>query len=84
MSKPSKPVRAELPVNNTVKLTEALRSRVTKGMGVAGFSVWSEFCRVALTEKCQTLEGALRARDPVEFARIYGKGWTGLPLQPVS
>lgn len=73
MPKPSKPAQAELPVNNTVKLTEALRSRVTKAMEVGGFSVWSEFCRVALTEKCQTLEGDLRERDPVEFARIYGK-----------
>jgi hypothetical protein len=42
-------------------------------MEVGGFSVWSEFCRVALTEKCQTLESELRERDPVEFARIYGK-----------
>lgn len=73
MPKPAKPA-AELPVNNTVKLTENLRSRVTKAMDVGGFSVWSEFCRVALTEKCQAIEANLRERDPAEFARIYGKG----------
>jgi len=71
--KPSKPAANELPVNNTVKLTEALRTRVTKGMEIGGFSVWSEFCRVALTEKCQVLESELRNRDPKEFSRIYGK-----------
>ena len=73
MPKPSKSASAELPVNNTVKLTESLRTRVSKAMEVGGFSVWSEFCRVALTEKCQTLEGDLRGRDPKEFTRIYGK-----------
>jgi hypothetical protein len=71
--KNSKPA-PELPVNNTVKLTEILRTRVTKAMDVGGFSVWSEFCRVALTEKCQTVESDLRGRDPAEFVRIYGKG----------
>ena len=72
--KPAKSIPAELPVNNTVKLTEALRVRVTRGMEVSGFSVWSEFCRVALTEKCQSLESDLRERDPAEFGRIYGNG----------
>ena len=64
---------AELPANNTVKLTEALRLRVAKAMEVGGFTVWSEFCRVALTEKCQMVESELRKRDPAEFARIFGK-----------
>jgi hypothetical protein len=72
--KPAKSTLAELPVNNTVKLTETLRARVTKGMEVSGFSVWSEFCRVALTEKCQSLESDLRERDPAEYVRIYGNG----------
>ncbi len=64
---------SELPVNNTVKLTEHLRLRVAKAMEVGGFTVWSEFCRVALTEKCQAAEKELRERDPAEFNRIYGK-----------
>lgn len=69
----SLPQLAELPANNTVKLTEALRMRVAKAMEAGGFTVWSEFCRVALTEKCQATESDLRKRDPAEFARIHGK-----------
>ena len=73
MSKPSKPtVVLEIPVNNTVKLTEVLRHRVARAMQVGGFTVWSEFCRVALTEKCQATERELRTRDPEEHTRIYG------------
>lgn len=41
-------------------------------MEADGFTVWAEFCRVALTERCKTAEQALLARDPVEHARIYG------------
>lgn len=73
MPKRSRIPLAELPANNTVKLTEALRLRVAKAMEVGGFTVWSEFCRVALTEKCQATESELRKRDSAEFARIYGK-----------
>jgi hypothetical protein len=62
--------------NNTVKLTDALRDRVTKAMAAEGFTVWSEFCRVALTEKCIAIEQHLRARDPQEFARLYGRDAT--------
>lgn len=62
----------DLPINNTVKLTEPLRQRVGKAMQVTGFTVWSEFCRVALTEKCQRAERELRERDAGEFTRIYG------------
>jgi hypothetical protein len=69
----SQPPLAELPANNTVKLTEALRLRVAKAMEAGGFTVWSEFCRVALTEKCQATESDLRKRDPAEFFRIHGK-----------
>jgi len=61
----------ELPTNNTVKLTDSLRLRVAKAMEVGGFTVWSEFCRVALTEKCQAIERELRERHPAEFARVY-------------
>lgn len=60
-------------MNNTVKLSDPLRERVLKSMKVEGFSVWAEFCRVALTEKCRNVEFALRQRDPDEFVRIYGK-----------
>lgn len=62
----------DLPVNNTVKLTEALRHRVMKAMMVEGFTVWSEFCRVALTDKCHAIERRLREHDLEEYARIYG------------
>lgn len=74
MSKRTKPQLASLPVNNTVKLTDTLRVRIANAMGAGGFSVWSEYCRVALTEKCQAIESDLRTRDPAEYARIYGKG----------
>jgi hypothetical protein len=63
----------ELPANNTVKLSDPLRGRVLKGMQVEGFTVWSEFCRVALTDKCRAVESELRRRDPEEFIRVYGK-----------
>src|SRR5882724_2779594 len=72
----SKPLKSavvlEIPVNNTVKLTEVLRLRVARAMQVEGFSVWSEFCRVALTEKCQAAERELRERDPEAYRQIYG------------
>jgi hypothetical protein len=62
-----------VPRNNTVKLTDALRERVAKAMAAEGFTVWSEFCRVALTEKCVATERNLRTRDPHEHARLYGR-----------
>ena len=62
-----------VPVNNTVKLTDSLRVRVAKAMSVEGFTVWSEFCRVSLTEKCALVERELKSRDQDEHARIYGK-----------
>jgi hypothetical protein len=61
----------QVPSNNTVKLTDALRARVSKAMALEGFTVWSEFCRVALTEKCVAIERNLQARDPHEYARLY-------------
>lgn len=63
----------KLPTNNTVKLSEALRSRVAGSMEVLGFTVWAEFCRVALTEKCHATEQALLTRDPAQHARVYGR-----------
>lgn len=66
----------EMPINNTVKLTESLRDRVSKAMRAEGFTVWSEFCRVALTEKCLMVERNLRTRDPHEHARLYGREGT--------
>jgi hypothetical protein len=65
--------QTEMPINNTVKLTESLRDRVAKAMVAEGFTVWSEFCRVALTEKCLVVERNLRSRDPHEHARLYGR-----------
>jgi hypothetical protein len=63
----------KVPRNNTVKLPDALRERIAKAMAAEGFSVWSEFCRVALTEKCVIVERNLRSRDPQEHARLYGR-----------
>ena len=60
-------------MNNTVKLTEDLRLRVARAMETRGFTVWSEFCRVALTEMCRVAEHDLRQRDPYRFEQIYGK-----------
>jgi len=68
------PIRtATLPINNTVKLSEPLRMKIVRAMEAGGYSVWSEFCRVALTEKCQAIEAELRARDPAEHARIFSR-----------
>lgn len=69
---PSAP-RVAIAINNTVKLPAVLQRRVVLAMGVEGFTVWSEFCRVALTEKCHLVEDRLRARDPAEFQRWYGE-----------
>jgi hypothetical protein len=76
-----RPVRRQenqpaVPRNNTVKLTDALRDRIAKGMSAEGFTVWSEFCRVALTEKCVAIERNLRTRDPQEHARLYDRNGT--------
>jgi hypothetical protein len=62
-----------VPRNNTVKLPDTLRERIAKAMAAEGFTVWSEFCRVALTEKCVAVERNLRGRDPLEHHRLYGR-----------
>jgi hypothetical protein len=62
-----------VPRNNTVKLPDMLRERIAKAMAAEGFTVWSEFCRVALTEKCVAVERNLRNRDPLEHQRLYGR-----------
>jgi hypothetical protein len=70
------PSVAKLAANNTVKVPAALQRRVVSAMKVEGFTVWSEFCRVALTEKCHHTEDHLRARDPEEFQRLYPESRT--------
>jgi hypothetical protein len=72
MAKPATTGLSALPANNTVKMPAVLGRRVVQAMQVEGFTVWSEFCRVALTEKCHATEDQLRARDPLEFQRVYG------------
>jgi hypothetical protein len=57
--------------NNTVKLSEAMRERVLNAMEAEGFTVWSEFCRIALMGKCKATEQKLLSRDSAEFLRIY-------------
>ena len=64
MKKATTEHKSNLPVNNTVKLTEPLRERVLKAMELGGFTVWSEFCRVALTEKCKAIESDHRRTHP--------------------
>jgi hypothetical protein len=73
MPRPARRNQLEVPANNTVKLPDSLRERIAKAMAQEGFTVWSEFCRVALTEKCAAVERNLRSRDPLEFSRIYPK-----------
>jgi hypothetical protein len=63
--------------NNTVKLPATLQRRVAEAMRVEGFTVWAEFCRVALTEKCHRVEDHLRSRDPADFQRLYGQAEGG-------
>jgi NADPH:quinone reductase-like Zn-dependent oxidoreductase len=63
---------SRLPSNNTVKLPAVLQLRVAHAMLADGFTVWAEFCRVALTEKCSTTERSLRIADPAAFKLIYG------------
>jgi hypothetical protein len=58
-------------VNNTVKLSGVLRQRVATAMLVNGYTVWAEFCRVALTEKCQATERMLKANDPAKYHALY-------------
>lgn len=70
---PSSPKSApRVTANNTVKLPVRLQQRVRRAMAAEGFTVWAEFCRVALTEKCQRAEERLRSADPAEFRRRYG------------
>lgn len=70
MPKPRAPAAQKIAVNNTVKLSAGLQQRVVAAMQLEGFTVWSEFCRVALTEKCQHTEQRLLARDLGEFQRV--------------
>jgi hypothetical protein len=71
MPKSSVAKRSRVASNNTVKLPAELQRRVLKAMSVEGFTVWAEFCRVALTEKCHLIEHRLRERDPADFDRRY-------------
>ena len=64
--------RAKLPMINTVKLTNELRVRVARVMEVGGFGRWSEFCRIALTEKCRSIERDARTRDCDKFEKVLG------------
>jgi hypothetical protein len=60
---------AQLPANNTVKLPLNLVRRVEQAMAAEGFTIWSEFCRAALTEKCAAVERSLRETAGREQAR---------------
>lgn len=82
MSEPTRSTRPSVATNNTVKLPAALQERVLTAMAVEGFTVWAEFCRVALTEKCRAIEDRLRARDPADFQRRYGGGEAVVRTKP--
>lgn len=77
MPKPDRPAKPNVPRNNTVKLGEALRDRIAKAMAAEGFTVWSEFCRVALTEKCAASERSRRVMDSSEHVRVSGRDGVG-------
>ena len=62
----------DVPSNNTVKLPTVLQGRIARAMVAEGYTVWAEFCRVALTEKCQFTERRLRTTDPTAYGAIYG------------
>lgn len=74
MPSPRKSASATVATNNTVKLPDALQQRVRQAMAAEGFTVWSEFCRVALTEKCAAIEDRLRARESGRFGERLRNG----------
>ena len=51
--------------NYTVRLSAPLSARVARAMMADGFSLWAEFCRVALTEKCQAAELLPAGKIPI-------------------
>lgn len=73
MPKPDRSAKPNVPRNNTVKLSEALRERIAKAMAAEGFTVWSEFCRVALTEKCAASERNRQVSESPDHARMSGR-----------
>ena len=55
-----------IPANHTVKLSVVLQLRVAQAMARDGFTVWAEFCRVALNEKCRLSEDRALAGLPIQ------------------
>ena len=50
--------------NHTVKLSADLKKRIERVMLMEGYTVWADFCRAALNEKCE--REALRMKEPNE------------------
>lgn len=61
------------PKNTTTKLDDATAERIALAMKAEGATVYAEFVRSALVEKCRGIESRLRKEHPEEFERIYGK-----------
>lgn len=59
--------------NTTVKLEAELQLRVQRAMLVSGATVYNDFARMALIARCREIEDDLRARNPAEYDRIYGR-----------
>jgi hypothetical protein len=59
------------------RLDEDTTQRVTLAMKAIGSTVYGEFVRTALVERCRKIEEELRREHPTEFERIYGKSKWG-------
>lgn len=62
------------PANFTVKPDKALRERIKRAMKASGATVWADFARVALLDRCRKIEAELKATHPEEYRKIYGSG----------
>ena len=49
--------------NHTVNLSEDLQKRIDRAMLEEGYTVWADFCRAALSEKCLREELKIRQRS---------------------
>ena len=49
--------------NHTVKLSEDLRKRIDKVMLTERYTIWADFCRAALNEKCRREESRMKEQE---------------------
>jgi hypothetical protein len=60
---PPKSVAGVSKLNHTVKLSEDLQKRIDKVMRAEGYTVWADFCRAALNEKCRRDELRMKEQE---------------------